>query len=97
MFVRAEKGAGLSVIYHRNDGAKLNKWGGTSAWRNSNPGNIRSSKFAKKNGSIGEVNGFAVFLKFRKGPPRARSAASRREIPKPQHFRCNRYLCTSRG
>lgn len=37
MFVRAEKGKGLSVIYHRNDGGKLVKTGGTPAWRNNNP------------------------------------------------------------
>lgn len=68
MFVRAEKGKGLSVIYHRNDGGKLIKTGGSPAWRNSNPGNIRSlGDFAKENGSIGEVSGFAVFPDYETG------------------------------
>ncbi len=67
MFVRAVKDKGLRVIYHRNDGAKLIRTGGTPAWRNTNPGNIRSSKFAKENGSIGDANGFAVFPDYEAG------------------------------
>ena len=67
MFVQAEKGKGHSVIYHRNDGAKLIRRGGTPAWRNSNPGNMRSYEFAKENGSIGTADGFAIFPDFETG------------------------------
>ncbi|MCP5467822.1 MAG: hypothetical protein H7A32_00960 [Deltaproteobacteria bacterium] len=35
--------------------------GGTRAWRNNNPGNIRNGKFADNHGAIGEAGGFAVF------------------------------------
>lgn len=67
MFVRAQKGKGLSVIYYRNDGARLIRTSGTPAWRNTNPGNIRSSKFARENGSIGDTNGFAIFPDYETG------------------------------
>ncbi len=68
MFTRAEKGEGLSVEYHRNDGGKLIKTGGTPAWRNNNPGNIRSiGSFASENGSIGEANKFAIFPDYETG------------------------------
>lgn len=67
MFIRAEKGKGLSVIYHRNDGTKLIKTGGTPAWRNNNPGNIRFYRFAKENGSIGNASGFAIFPDYDTG------------------------------
>lgn len=68
MFVEADKGKGREVIYHRNDGGKLVKTGGSPAWRNNNPGNIRSlGSFAKENGSIGAVDGFAIFPDYETG------------------------------
>lgn len=68
MFVRAENGKGLKTIYYRNDGGKLIKVGGSRAWRNTNPGNVRSfGSFAKENGSIGEADGFAVFPDYETG------------------------------
>jgi hypothetical protein len=68
MFVSAEKGKGRRVVYHRNDGGRLIKTGGSPAWRNSNPGNIRSlGTFAKENGSIGAADGFAVFPDYETG------------------------------
>lgn len=35
--------------------------GGTRAWRNNNPGNLRNYDFSQRHGSIGEAGGFAVF------------------------------------
>ncbi len=68
MFVRAEKGRGRTVIYHRSDGGKVTRTGGTPAWRNTNPGNIRSlGGFALENGSIGRSDGFAIFPDYETG------------------------------
>lgn len=53
--------SGRDVIYEMSDGTRIKKSGGTRAWRNSNPGNIRYSKFAQKVGAIGQAGGFAVF------------------------------------
>ena len=49
------------VIYVGADGNRYRKTDGTRAWRNNNPGNIISSKFARENGAIGDAGGFAVF------------------------------------
>ena len=49
------------VIYNMPDGSRIKRSGGTRAWRNSNPGNIRYSKFSIKVGAIGQAGGFAVF------------------------------------
>lgn len=35
--------------------------GGTRAWRNNNPGNLRNYDFSQRHGSLGEAGGFAVF------------------------------------
>lgn len=53
--------SGKDVIYTMPDGNKVKRSGGTRAWRNSNPGNIRYSKFAQNVGAIGQAGGFAVF------------------------------------
>lgn len=49
------------VIYTTADGRQLRRTGGTNAWRNQNPGNIRDSAFTRRMGAIGAANGFAVF------------------------------------
>ncbi|MEE1110717.1 MAG: hypothetical protein UIH99_00710 [Alphaproteobacteria bacterium] len=49
------------VIYNMPDGTRIKRSGGTRAWRNNNPGNIRMSDFSRKVGAIGEAGGFAVF------------------------------------
>ncbi len=49
------------VIYTNSDGSQYRKTGGTRAWRNNNPGNIRYSEFSRRAGAIGEAGGFAVF------------------------------------
>lgn len=49
------------VIYTNSDGTRTRRSGGYRSWRNNNPGNIRYSEFARKQGAIGEAGGFAVF------------------------------------
>lgn len=52
---------GRTTIYVKKDGAKIKRTGGSVAWRNNNPGNIRKSPFARKNGAVGETDKWAVF------------------------------------
>ena len=49
------------VVYTAADGTKTLRRGGSRAWRNNNPGNIESGKFAKSQGAIGQTGRFAVF------------------------------------
>lgn len=53
--------SGCAVIYVFSDGTKLKRKGGTRAWRNSNPGNLRYSEKIRQCGAIGQAGGFAVF------------------------------------
>jgi hypothetical protein len=54
-----------TIIDHDASGVaidRVRRSGGTRAWRNNNPGNIRNTEFAKKRGSIGTgPGGFAIF------------------------------------
>lgn len=52
---------GRDVVYTTTDGRRVRRTGGTRAWRNLNPGNIRYSEFSRKAGAIGQAGGFAVF------------------------------------
>ncbi|MDP8185343.1 integrating conjugative element protein [Phocoenobacter skyensis] len=53
---------GRSTIYKNADGTYSKRVGGSLAWRNNNPGNIRMGEFAKANGAIGVgPDGFAIF------------------------------------
>lgn len=52
----ATSGPNNSVIYTYPDGTKYQHSGGTRAWRNTNPGNIRSGY-----GAIGSAGGFAIY------------------------------------
>jgi len=52
---------GDDVIIKYSDGSVDRRSGGTRAWRNNNPGNIRDTDFAEHRGSLGEAGGFAVF------------------------------------
>ena len=52
---------GRDVVYTTADGRRVRRTGGTRAWRNLNPGNIRYSEFARNAGAIGQAGGFAVF------------------------------------
>ena len=53
--------AGRDVIYHYADNSRIRYTGGTRAWRNTNPGNLRYYDFSKSMGAIGGAGGFAVF------------------------------------
>lgn len=53
--------SGKDVIIRKPDGSIEKRSGGTRAWRNNNPGNIRAGKFADQHGAIGSAGGFAVF------------------------------------
>jgi len=58
--VRAHgKGRDVHITY--NDKSIEVRSGGTRAWRNNNPGNLRPYEFSKRHGAIGEAGGFAVF------------------------------------
>ncbi|MBR5625550.1 MAG: hypothetical protein IKW67_02105 [Alphaproteobacteria bacterium] len=52
---------GNDVVYVYDNGAEYKRSGGTRAWRNFNPGNIRYSQLARESGAIGKAGGFAVF------------------------------------
>lgn len=52
---------GRDVVYTAADGRRIRRTGGTRAWRNLNPGNIRYSEFSRNAGAIGQAGGFAVF------------------------------------
>jgi hypothetical protein len=51
----------LRVGIYFPDGSSLMRINGSRAWRNNNPGNIRSGSFANNHGAIGKAGGFAVF------------------------------------
>ena len=52
---------GGTVCYVMNNGDRIERRGGTVAWRNNNPGCIRYSQQAVKMGATGKSSGFAVF------------------------------------
>lgn len=52
---------GKDVLYTYNNGQVSKRSGGTRAWRNCNPGNLRLTPFSRENGAIGKAGGFAVF------------------------------------
>ena len=60
-FVRAEAD-GLNVKYYRADGSGVTRSGGSRAWRNNNPGNIRSDP-----NEIGSAGRFSVFADYDTG------------------------------
>ena len=49
------------VLYIMSTGDTICRTGGTRAWRNNNPGNIRPGRFTDSAGSIGRAGGFAAF------------------------------------
>ena len=50
---------GVSYVF--DNGERIERRGGTIAWRNNNPGCIRYSANAVSMGAVGHANGFAVF------------------------------------
>ena len=59
-FARVEYGKGYT-IYVSKTGERIKRSGGSLAWRNNNPGNIRKSKNSAWLGAIGETDAWAVF------------------------------------
>ena len=60
-FVDAFPGVKHTVIYTDLDGKHFRFSGGTWAWRNHNPGNLRPGKISRRHNQIGETYGFAIF------------------------------------
>lgn len=50
-----------SVLYIADDGSRIIRSGGSRAWRNNNPGNMRYTDISRRHGAIGSAGGFAVF------------------------------------
>lgn len=54
----------FDVVIVYSDGESTHeqlRTGGTRAWRNNNPGNLRPGRFSTSQGAIGDAGGFAVF------------------------------------
>ena len=64
---RAYKEGSSDVLYITEDGRKVLRQGGSRSWRNSNPGNLRFTSFARAQGAIGTAGGFAVFADSLRG------------------------------
>lgn len=59
---------GLTRIYTNDDGSVTVLRGGSRAWRNNNPGNIKYGANAKAAGAIGkDSDGFAIFPDYQSG------------------------------
>ncbi len=58
---------GRNVIIVYSDGSVERRSGGTRAWRNNNPGNLRQYPFSIQRGSLGEAGGFAIFASEAQG------------------------------
>src|SRR5258706_3024475 len=67
MYIRAKGGKGNSVVYYDQNENMVIRTGGSRAWRNNNPGNIRPGKFSSKNGGIGSADGFEIFPTYQAG------------------------------
>lgn len=61
VFVRAYSPVSKEVVYIDENGKKTVYKGGTRAWRTNNPGNIINSRFAERQGSIGDDGINAIF------------------------------------
>lgn len=59
--------SGRDVIYIFDNGKTIKRSGGTRAWRNQNPGNLRYTQLSRDNGAIGKAGGFAVFPDIKTG------------------------------
>lgn len=63
VWVRAEKGSNISIIYYDKDGNKLIRYKdptpqslrGSKSWRHNNPGNLKNGPHAKSYGAIGSA------------------------------------------
>lgn len=60
-FIKAVGGMHHTVIYTDVDGRHFRFSGGTWAWRNHNPGNVRPGYYANLHNPIGATNNLAIF------------------------------------
>jgi hypothetical protein len=60
-FIKAKEGDNSSTVYYTADNRLVIKSGGSWAWRNNNPGNLRKGEYSRNNDCIGYSGGFAVF------------------------------------
>ena len=69
MFKKAYKTKGKQEItYERENGSKVIYAGGTPAWRNNNPGNLKTGPFTRDHGAIsGRREKFAIFPDYETG------------------------------
>lgn len=74
-YVSARDGDHHTVIYKNADGVEYLHSGGTRAWRNFNPGNIRPGE--KSGLAIGSAGGFAVFPDYAAGRAALKSLLKR--------------------
>ncbi len=66
-FVAARRIGPTTVLYTDAKGRGVLREGGSRAWRNNNPGNIRKGDFAVSAGAIGDDGSFAIFPDARTG------------------------------
>ena len=66
-FISAISGPKHTVIYTDSDGKKYEYSKGDPAWRNNNPGNLKSGDVSKRNNQIGKAGGFAIFPDYSTG------------------------------
>ena len=64
IWIKAEKGEGLSIVYYDKEGSKMTRrkdpaqgsLKGSKAWRHNNPGNLVIGPHARQHGSIGSAS-----------------------------------------
>ncbi|MEL6792428.1 MAG: TIGR02594 family protein, partial [Pseudomonadota bacterium] len=61
LFVAARAAAKLVRVFVDEAGREIARVGGSRAWRNNNPGNIRKGDFAANQGAVGDDGQFAIF------------------------------------
>ncbi len=66
-FTSARQIAPKTIQYVDAQGHDVIREGGSRAWRNNNPGNIRKGSFANSAGAIGDDGAFAIFPDYKTG------------------------------
>src|SRR3990167_10346499 len=66
-YVKAIQALNRSVVYVTENGKYFRHIGGTVAWRNHNPGNLRPKRRGQFENQIGVINNFAIFPDYQSG------------------------------
>lgn len=66
-YIKAQLGLRHTVIYTDINGKYFRYFGGTLAWRNHNPGNIRPGEISERHNQIGVIHDFAIFPDYQSG------------------------------